>query len=78
LSNCLAQRLIDGKLKELYWLFCFENQCLMGIMGYPIGVDNPYSACISLDFSIKKEKIFKKLSIFPLPIQTIPLPLHSK
>jgi len=29
-------------------------------------------------FLVKKEKIFKKLSIFPLSFQTIPLPLHSK
>jgi hypothetical protein len=50
-SNCLAQGLIDGKLKELLWLFCSENQCFMGLMGFPIGVDNPYSACVSIDFS---------------------------
>jgi hypothetical protein len=50
-SNCLDQDLIDGKLKELLWLFCSENQCFMGLMGFPIGVDNPYSACVSIDFS---------------------------
>ena len=50
-SNCLAQRLIDGKLKGLLLLFCFENQCFMVLLANPIGVINPYSACISLDFS---------------------------
>ena len=31
-----------------------------------------------LCFYTKKAKIFKKLYIFPLSFQTIPLPLHSK